>query len=218
VAFSTDLLLNNSQENFRKSHQALNKLTRYKRLLSDIIDGMKHMLPDGVYIVEEGPEDISGIRLVNQLAFDGNYEADVVDRLRENCPSILSLVAKQGDEVLGHILFSPARIVQEAGWTVSGMGLGPLAVHPQHQGKGIGSVLCQVGMQRMEAESYPFVIVLGHPTYYPRFGFVKASTHGIRCAFEGIPDEAFMIRTFDVDTMSGVVGTAYFRQEFDEES
>ena len=178
---------------------------------------MKRMLPDDAFIVEEGPEDISGIRLVNQLAFDGDYEADVVDRLRRNCPSILSLVAKQGEEVIGHILFSPARIVQVEGWTVPGMGLGPLAVHPEHQSKGIGSALCQVGMQCIQAELYPFVIVLGHPTYYPRFGFVTASTHGIRCAFKGVPDEAFMIRILDTAIMVGVTGTAYYRQEFDEE-
>ena len=176
------------------------------------------MLPDGVYIVEEGPEDISGIRLVNQLAFGENYEADVVALLRENCPSILSLVARQGDEVVGHILFSPARIVQVEGWTVTGMGLGPLAVHPENQGKGIGSALCQVGMQNVASAGQPFVVVLGHPTYYPRFGFVKASTYGIRCAFKGVPDDAFMICILDVDTMSGVTGTAYYRQEFDGEA
>lgn len=178
---------------------------------------MKRLLPDGVYIVEEGSEDRSGIRQVNQLAFDGDYEADVVDRLRQNCPTILSLVAKQGEEVIGHILFSPVRIAQLEGWTVPGMGLGPLAVHPEHQGKGIGLALCQVGMQRMEAAGYPFVIVLGHPTYYPRFGFVKARVHGIECAFTGVPDEAFMIRILDAATMSGVTGTAYYRQEFEEE-
>jgi putative acetyltransferase len=183
-----------------------------------IIDKMKSLLPEGVYVVEEGSGDISGIRLVNQLAFEGVYEADVVDRLRQNCPAILSLVAKQGDEVIGHILFSPARIVQLEGWTIPGMGLGPLAVHPEHQGKGIGSALCQEGMQRMETAGYPFVIVLGHPNYYPRFGFVRASAHGVRCAFKGVPDEAFMISILDVDTMAGVTGTAYYRQEFDEES
>jgi putative acetyltransferase len=120
--------------------------------------------------------------------------------------------------VIGHILFSPVRIVQLEGWTVPGMGLGPLAVHPEHQGQGIGSALCQVGMQRMEAGLHPFVVVLGHPDYYPRFGFTKASTHGIRCAFSGVPEEAFMISILDVDGMAGVAGTAYYRQEFEMES
>jgi putative acetyltransferase len=182
------------------------------------MDEMKRVLPEGVTIIEEGPGDISGIRLVNQIAFDGNYEADVVDRLRKNCPAILSLVAKQGDEVIGHILFSPASIVQLEGWMVPGMGLGPLAVHPDRQGQGIGTALCRAGMQRMAAEGYPFVIVLGHPSYYPRFGFTKASTLGIKCAFKGVPDDAFMICILDVEAMSGVAGTAYYRQEFDEES
>jgi putative acetyltransferase len=205
------------QLNRWKSQQVLNKTEHHEWGITDIMGVMKPMLPDGVYIAEEEPEDISGIRLVNQLAFEGNYEADVVELLRRSCPSILSLVAKQGEEVIGHILFSPARIVQLKGWTVTGMGLGPLAVRPEHQSKGIGSALCQVGMQHMEAVGYPFVIVLGHPSYYPRFGFTQASTYGIRCAFEGVPDEAFMIRILDVDTMAGVMGTAYYRQEFDEE-
>ena len=182
------------------------------------MDDMKPFLPDGIVIVEEGPGDISGIRLVNQLAFDGDYEAEVVDRLRQNCPSILSLVARQGEAVVGHILFSPVRIVQLEGWTVTGMGLGPLAVHPEHQDKGIGSALCEAGMQRMAFAGYPYVVVLGHPTYYPRFGFTRASTHGIRCAFTDVPEDAFMIRIFNVETMSGVKGTAYYRQEFDETS
>jgi putative acetyltransferase len=182
------------------------------------MDSMNHMLPNGIFILKESPEDIPGIRLVNQLAFDGDYEADVVDLLRQNCPSILSLVAKQGEKVVGHLLFSPVRIVQLQGWTVTGMGLGPLAVHPELQGKGIGSALCQEGMLRMASAGHPFVVVLGHPTYYPRFGFTKASTHGIRCAFDGVPDEAFMIRIFEGDTMAGVTGTAYYRQEFGEEA
>jgi putative acetyltransferase len=179
---------------------------------------MMRILPDSIVIEEEGPEDIPGIRLVNQLAFGGDYEADVVDSLRQNCPEILSLVAKQGEAVVGHIVFSPASIVPLEGWTITGMGLGPLAVHPEHQGKGIGSALCQAGMQIMEAAGYPFVIVLGHPTYYPRFGFTQASVYGIRCAFKDVPDEAFMIRIIDGETMAGVAGTAYYRQEFEEAS
>lgn len=169
-------------------------------------------------IVDESPQDIEGIRQVNRLAFEGEYEVGIIDRLRQNCPTILSLVARQKEQVLGHILFSPVRIVQAEGWTVSGMGLGPLAVHPDYQGLGIGSDLCRAGLKRMEAAGNPFVVVLGHPGYYPRFGFQKASAHGIRSAFKGIPDEAFMIRVIDPGIMSGVRGVAYYRQEFDQES
>jgi putative acetyltransferase len=174
--------------------------------------------PSGMIIEDESPQDIEGIRQVNRLAFEGEYEVGVVDRLRQNCPTILSLVAKRSEEVLGHILFSPVRIVQAEGWTVAGMGLGPLAVHPDYQGLGIGSALCRAGLSRIAEAGYPFVIVLGHPEYYPRFGFQKASIHGISSSYQGIPDDAFMISIFDTDVMTGVRGVAYYRQEFDEES
>jgi putative acetyltransferase len=135
-----------------------------------------------------------------------------------NCPEILSLVAKNGETVVGHILFSPVVNVQNEGWTIQGMGLGPLAVLPEYQGQGIGSALCQAGMQHMAQANYPFVIVLGHPGYYPRFGFTKASAHGISSAFENVPDEAFMVCIFKPEDMQGVSGVAHYRPEFDEES
>lgn len=177
---------------------------------------MKQTLPPGVLIGNERAGDIEGIRNVNQLAFKGEYEADVIDRLRMNCPEMLSLVAKKGDDVLGHILLSPVCIVQKDASTVAGMGLGPLAVLPAYQRLGFGSALCREGLQRMQAAGYPFVIVLGHPTYYPRFGFVRASTQGITSTYEGVPDDAFMIRIFDEALMAGVAGIAYYRPEFDQ--
>lgn len=177
---------------------------------------MKKTLPSGVVITDEGPEDITGVRNVNRLAFNGTYESDVVDRLRENCPEILSLVARKGAVVVGHILFSPARIEQEEGENITGMGLAPLAVLPEYQGLGIGSVLSTEGLNRLEEEGYPFVIVLGHPDYYPRFGFVRASTHGITSSFKDVPDDAFMIRLFNPEILQGVKGVAYYRYEFDE--
>jgi len=175
---------------------------------------MEDAWPDSTIIIEECPNDILGIRKVNQAAFRGDYEADVVDRLRLNCVQILSLVAKKGDQVVGHILFSPVAIIQNEGWTIDGMGLGPLAVHPDHQGLGIGSALCRAGLQRMKGDGHPYVVVLGHPDYYPRFGFTPASNYGIKCAYEGVPQDAFMICIFNPQQMEGVRGRAFYREEF----
>ncbi len=173
-------------------------------------------LPPGVIIAEERPRDRDGVGKVNRASFGGEDEAIAVDRLRERCPDILSLVARKGDEVIGHVLFSPARILQDDGHELNGMGLAPLAVMPAYQGRGIGSALCQAGMARMAAEGHPFVVVLGHPDYYPRFGFERASLHGIRCAFENVPDEAFMVCILNPERMKRVSGVAYYRPEFDE--
>jgi len=177
---------------------------------------MAFKLPPGVIIAEERPWDGESVGRVNRAAFESEYEALLVDRLRERCPGILSLVARKGDQVVGHVLFSPVRIRQGEGQDLIGRGLGPLSVLPDRQGQGIGSALCREGLQRMKAAGHPFVVVLGHSGYYPRFGFTKASQHGIRCAFENVPDEAFMICILKPASMKGVSGVAYYRPEFDE--
>ena len=177
---------------------------------------MDYKLPPEVIIAEERPQDRDGVGQVNRAAFGGEYEVSVVDRLRERCPGILSLVARKDDQVIGHVLFSPVQIRQGEGPDLIGMGLGPMAVLPDKQGQGIGSALCREGLQRMKADVHPFVVVLGHSGYYPRFGFTKASRHGIRSAFENVPDEAFMICILKPASMKGVSGVAHYRPEFDE--
>ena len=168
-----------------------------------------------IVVREEQPQDIPAVREVNLQAFGQTQEADLVDTLRQNCNDSLSLVAVMQNQVVGHILFSPAAIGSEGG-TVRGMALAPMAVLPQHQRQGIGSELARAGITRLEGSECPFVIVLGHAGYYPRFGFEPASRHGIRSEWE-VPDDAFMILVLNPAQMQGVSGVAKFRPEFAED-
>jgi putative acetyltransferase len=91
-----------------------------------------------------------------------------------------------------------------------------MAVLPELQHHGIGSQLVQAGIEILKGRGHPFIIVLGHPEYYPRFGFKRASVHGIRCQWEGVPDETFMILILNDEAMFGASGVARYRNEFDE--
>lgn len=171
-------------------------------------------MPQSIIIRPELPSDIAVVHTINELAFGQPLEAEIVDRIRANCPDILSLVAVTDDQIVGHILFSPAEIRMEER-TIPGMGLAPMAVHPDFQNRSIGSQLVRAGLALLIEKSCPFVIVLGHPNYYPRFGFKIASTLGIACQWP-VPDEAFMILQLDEEAMAGVTGVAYYRSEFNE--
>lgn len=172
---------------------------------------------DMIIIREERQEDkqAQAVRAVNEKAFGQPDEANIVDSLQKSCPGLLSLVALDGDEVVGHILFSPAKIEGDAK-TIKGMGLAPIAVLPERQRQGVGTQLVKRGIEMLRSRDCPFIIVLGHPEYYPRFGFVRASLHGIRSQWEGVPNEAFMILILDQSAMKGVSGVARYRDEFDE--
>jgi putative acetyltransferase len=166
-----------------------------------------------ITIREEESGESQEIRIVIQKAFRQTEEADIVDKLRQNCSNRISLVAVSEDQMVGQILFTPATIQAKKGITV-GMGLGPMAVLPEFQRQGIGSRLIRAGLNLIERTKYPFVIVLGHPTYYPRFGFVPASRHGIKSEYENAPDEAFMILVLNPVALEGVSGVAKYRSEF----
>ncbi len=136
----------------------------------------------------ETPSDHDSVREVNRLAFEGAGEAALVDAVR-GTPRTIALVATAGTTVVGHILFSPVEI--EGGSSIAAVGLGPMAVLPEHQRRGVGTSLVGRGLEECGKLAYELVVVVGHPTYYPRFGFVRASTLGLRCEFEA-PDEAFL--------------------------
>jgi putative acetyltransferase len=170
-----------------------------------------------IIIREEKLEDIEAIRRINLEAFGQPAEAEIVDQLREACGNLLSLVAVQGEEVVGHILFSMATIGEEGEtYKVEGMGLAPMAVLPRCQGQGIGSLLIHNGIKMLRERGCPFIIVLGYPEYYPRFGFERASRYGIHSQWSEVPDEAFMILILNKTAMVGATGIARYRREFDE--
>ena len=164
-------------------------------------------------IREERRSDYAVIRELNTLAFEDDAEANVVDKLRAACDHYVSFVAVDHGAVVGHILFTPVKL---DGSSANGMGLAPMAVDPSHQRRGIGSRLVRHGLEHLRASGCPFVIVLGHPDYYPRFGFERASRYRIYSQWDGVPDEAFMIIVFDQGTIPETGGIAWYRSEFDE--
>lgn len=152
------------------------------------------------------------IRQVHEAAFGQHDEADLVDALRKNCKELLSLVAVDGERIVGHALWSPVTIESESG-TVPGMGLGPVGVLPEFQRRGIGSRLIKDGTEMLRSRQCPLIIVLGHQDYYPRFGFVPASKHGIRSEWD-MPENAFMVLMLDPSCAGTILGIAKYRPEF----
>ncbi len=163
----------------------------------------------------EEPDDLPAVRAVNERAFRQPTEANVVDKLRQTCDGLLSLVAVDEVMVVGHVLFSPVTVECDDR-TVCGMGLAPMAVLPECQRRGIGAALISRGLNILKDRDCPFVIVLGHPEYYPRFGFETASRYGIRSQWNGVPREAFMILVFNQVALNGCHGVVRYRDEFDE--
>jgi putative acetyltransferase len=159
-------------------------------------------------IREERPDDVAAIRDVNRRAFEQDQEANIVDALRSNGGALLSLVATQNGRVVGHLMYSPLSV-----GPVTGAGLGPMAVLPEEQRQGIGSELVRVGNQKLKDAGCPFIVVVGHASFYSRLGFGPASRHGISCEWE-VPDDVFMVLVLDEARMQGVSGLAKYRPEF----
>lgn len=163
----------------------------------------------------ELPGDRDGIHEVNEKAFGQPQEARLVDKLRDRCSGLLSLVAVENDKIIGHILFSPVEIESPLGG-FKGMGLAPMAVLPDMQRRGFGTALVRAGIDRLRQAGCSFIIVLGHPEYYPRFGFEPASFYGIKPQWEGVPHEAFMVLWLDTTLKGRVSGVARYRDEFND--
>ncbi|WP_429912635.1 GNAT family N-acetyltransferase [Glycocaulis sp.] len=166
----------------------------------------------------ETEQDQTAVHRLTHAAFQRDDEARLVDLLRDkHGDEAISLVAEiPGNGLAGHIMLSPAPIVDEAGGVViNGLALAPVSVDPAGQRSGVGSALCRSALSCAQARGAPYVVLIGHPAYYPRFGFVPAGPLGIRCPYEGVPEEAFMIARLDRAAMEGVCGLVRFDSVFE---
>jgi putative acetyltransferase len=157
----------------------------------------------------ENPGELSMIRAVNEAAFGGSSEANLVDELRAE-HTLLSLVAEVGPLIVGHTMFSRMWINTSAG-LVSAVALAPVAVHPDHQRQGIGGQLIREGLEMLRSRGERIVIVLGHPDYYPRFGF---STEKAKLLQSPFPPEAFMAMELSQGSLEDIQGRVVYPPAF----
>jgi putative acetyltransferase len=163
-------------------------------------------------IRHETPADHDAIRQINYEAFEHRTEeGKLVDLLRERGELTLSLVTEEAGEVVGHIAYSPMT-VERAPAGFKALGLGPVAVLPAHQRKGIGSALIRESLKQCAAMGYDAVLLLGHTAYYPRFGFKPASAFGISSDYNA--GDHFMALPLHEGALAGVHGKAQYVRAF----
>jgi putative acetyltransferase len=162
-------------------------------------------------IRSELPQDVADIRLVHRTAFDSPVEADLVDVLRQQAQPFVSLLAVDGDDVIGHIAFSPMTLASRP--DVSIAGLAPMAVLPSRQRAGVGTSLVRAGLLECARLGFVAVVVLGHAEYYPRFGFLPASTFGLSSEFD-VPDAVFMALELQPGALGGCRGVVRYHPAF----
>jgi putative acetyltransferase len=165
-----------------------------------------------ITIRAETIDDQSAVRSLNELAFGQPDEAKLVDALRKSVSIYISLVAVKDGEIVGHILFTPVTIESDVS-SFTALGLGPMAVHPAHQRQGIGSELVRHGLEECRRIGHSIIVLVGHPEYYPRFGFVPGKLRDLTCEFE-VPDEAFMVLELETGALLGRSGLVKYHPEF----
>ncbi len=161
----------------------------------------------------EDPSDSqerSVVHSIHEAAFGRPDEADLVDKLRSEGATLLSLVAELEQQIVGHILFTRMWIETSTG-PVSAAALAPVAVLPAHQRLGIGEQLIRGGLELLRAQGERIVIVLGHPDYYSRFGFSSQKAHSLESPF---PPEGFMALELSLGALEGVRGKVRYPASF----
>ncbi len=160
------------------------------------------------------PEDSKQISKIYQKAFDTDAEAKLVESLRESGVPSVSLVYEDGNDIVGHILFTQVDLVGGDS-EIKIAGLGPMGVLPRDQYNGIGSSLVKAGLDECKTDGYGAAVVLGYTSFYPKFGFVPSVEFGITTTFN-VPEDVFMAQELVPGALQGKQGTVKFHQAFDE--
>jgi putative acetyltransferase len=160
----------------------------------------------------EERKDWAAVHALNVAAFETPAEANLVVALRQQARPVISLVAEEHQTVVGHIMFLPVRLSGHAKLLI--MGLGPMVVAPEHQRKGIGSELVRAGVKQCKKLGCGGAVVLGHPGYYPRFGFSPSARFGISCEYD-VPEEVFMAIELQPGFLDRVPGKVKYHAAFD---
>jgi putative acetyltransferase len=164
-----------------------------------------------VQIRPESIKDLKSIWHVNQAAFEGDAEANLVDALRDGGFVDVSLVAEVNGKAVGHILFSQITIVTKS-VTMDALSLAPIAVMPSHQRQGIGTMLVESGLAACREQGHRIVVVLGHPEFYPRFGFSAELAQKLESPFGG--GEACMAIELTEGSLGGIEGRIEYSPPF----
>jgi putative acetyltransferase len=171
-------------------------------------------LREAVSLRPEQPQDYPAVFLVNERAFGTPTEARLVDTIRPVVQPLISLVAALEDRVVGHILFTPVTVQGDThAWRA--MALGPMAVLPEYQNQGIGSRLVFAGLEACRRIGEQVVFVLGHPEFYPRFGFQPATGKGLHYKHPDF-DPYFMVAELSPGALNGRSGWVKYHDEFDK--
>ena len=165
----------------------------------------------------ERDSDAAEIAAVTRAAFAsadgaGRAESALIEAIRSRAKAVVSLVATDDERVVGHILFSEVTV--ETDNPVRVLALAPLGVHPDAQGRGLGTDLVNRGLRECRSAGYDAVVVLGEPAYYGRFGFEKASRYGLSNQYGA--DEGFMVLPLRSGALERLTGTAMYEPEFAE--
>jgi putative acetyltransferase len=174
--------------------------------------GLTSVQMDQIQVRPERAGDEPAIAQLNDEAFGQPSESRVVDAVRRGGHATISLVAFDGTRVVGHILFTRVAI-ESAGPAIDALGLGPMAVLPELQRRGIGSRLVEAGLRDCARVGCQVVVVVGHPAFYPRFGFRPARSFGLRSEYD-VPDEVFMAIELTEGALTGGGGLVRYLPAF----